>query len=141
MFKKDNIIKHFTNIDNAITYGLFLFIIIIGVFNDEVGKAVLSIAIVAYLVSGILIAGHIMRLETKLEFRHVLAYLYYISYSILLVYEVGFQRKTIILLMPLMFGFIICGASLFMGTGTYQKINNWERKSYKKIFNKFKKKT
>ena len=145
MFKKDKLIKHFTKLDNAIIYALIILVFTLEILDEGIVTAVLTVTVIGYLLACIVVVMHFTTSirfgDVKYGMKEILSYTYcvlFISYGL---YEIGFQRKAIVLLIPFLLGLIIALASLFMSTKTYSNMNKWENNKLKSLGKWFKRKT
>ena len=137
--------EHFSDIDNAIIYILFLGLFFYELYDEGLRKAVWSIAVIAFLISGwfsiAYAVGSIRARNFTMDISDAFSVVYFLGFSSYWIVYYGLNRKAFILLLPVFTGLVLVSAHLFAQTNAYRRLDTWEKRFYKKIFSVFKKRT
>lgn len=145
MFMKRKIRKHLSAVDNVAIYLLVAAIFFYELFDEGLKSAVRLAAVLGYLWAAwfvvAYVAGLIRARKFSMAIGDVIALLYFAGFFAYWIAEIGFNKKAIILALPIFTGIVLVSAFWIGKTDAYGKLHKWEKGFYQRMFSVFRKKT
>ena len=137
------ILKHLSNTENLINYLVIFLLIFFAIYERGLNKGILFIAYLVFFISGIGFISYIVHSINERNFRidlsRIACIVFYLGYCTYSIIEFGFNKKSGLLLLPLIVGLIMVSGVLFLETNTSKRLEKWENKIFRKILSIFKK--
>jgi hypothetical protein len=132
--------QHFTDINNIAIYSLVGIVFILELFDKGVGRAVVAIAGIGFLISGMYIGISLLFFKSKdfsFGIGYFLSYAYFFGFCIYWLSEYGVTRKAFVLTLPIYMGLVISLAGIFKWSDSARRLDRWGKGMLKKIVSVF----